>query len=457
MRSEWATSIEGWLTFIVCCFALVANSYLVLAAWRRSPLGTVTSVVMLQILVGTALVPFLSALGLGRSGFHATQYLLQNKAPGLYSGLHLGLFSIGSLLGWHFGLKHSSSRSFVAVIGWPLFRLDAFRCTLLLLSLSFLSYAALFALVDWDVLLSNARGASREVYGEQQSYLFLKSVASVGMYSVCFLPSMLKHGERARLSFVCGLILFYVILTFAIGISRNLILWTALVPAVVLIRYSGLGLLGRVIGTLSAFCFAAFVLVYGKSYSQVQRRFVTDGELSSLESSGGEGALSALLANLEFQWYSIDAGIRNCLDGNPPPLLEFALAISIGFVPAGMLESAGFGDLAYSSHAERGISFINASYFSLGDGTVPPGIVGYSAYLGPWLMGFVVGFLFLFLLSSSLQFSRRSGLAQASAVSWFCSLLVINWMSFIPMAGALATFCLIVMYAYSFGSMVLRR
>ena len=53
-----------------CGIALLANLYLIYVTWRKSPLGTIASVVLLQILLGTAIIPIGIQLGLYSSGFH---------------------------------------------------------------------------------------------------------------------------------------------------------------------------------------------------------------------------------------------------------------------------------------------------------------------------------------------------------------------------------------------------
>jgi hypothetical protein len=442
-------STAGLSVLSMCCCAVVADLYLMYVSWRKSPLGTIVALVILQILLGTAVVPIAIAAGLYGGGFHGNQYFLQNDPPGIAAAAHLGLFSIGGIVGWHFGVRSSFSRRAVTILSRPLLKLDAFRCAAFLLIFSFGCYVTLFILIDWDVLLSNARGGSRDAYGGNQGYLFLKSLASVGMWSVCFLPSILKHCNRRKIVFIAALLLCYVCLTFVIAISRNLLLWSILVPVIVLVRYSGASQSVKLLAAMAVVLFASVVLLYGKSFSQVQRRLVSNGEWSSLESSNPEGLASAVISNLEFQWYSVDAGIKNFLSGGPMPVAELGLAMAVGYVPSRMLDSVGLGFLSYVSYGDDGVIPINSRYFSLADGTVPPGTVGYSAYLGPWVMGFAIGFLLLYSLASVLQFSCHSGLRHGCSISWFFALLLVNWFSFIPMACALATFGALLIFGLS--------
>ena len=432
-----------------CGIALLANLYLIYVTWRKSPLGTIASVVLLQILLGTAIVPIGIQLGLYSSGFHGNQYLLANLEPGLAPVLHPFCFSIGSVIGWHVGVKSRFSGRVITILSRPLYKVNAFYCALFLLVVSLLSYALLFALIDWQLLLSNARGGSGAAYGEQQKYLFLKSFASLGMWSVCFLPSLSKAAGRSKVLLIVAMILVYVILTFALAISRNLLLWTTLVPAIVLLRYSAVRLYFKFVATVVVVIFASIVLLYGKSYSQVQRKFISDGEMSAPERYDSDNLIAATISNLEFQWYSIDAGICNFISSNPPPLAELPLSIVFGYVPSRVLELVNLSGLSYTSYGDSGIVSVNSRYFSLDDGTVPPGIVGFSAYLGPWVMGFFVGFLFLYCLSTVLQFSCVSTTIQTSWICWFWTVLLINWFSFIPMACALASFGALVIFGYS--------
>jgi hypothetical protein len=432
-----------------CGIALLANLYLIYVTWRKSPLGTIASVALLQILLGTAIVPIGIQLGFYSSGFHGNQYLLTNLEPGIAPVLHLFCFTIGSVFGWHVGVRSRFSGRVITILSRPLYKVNAFYCALFLLVVSLLSYGLLFALIDWDLLLTNARGSTGAAYGEQQKYLFLKSFASLGMWSVCFLPSLSKVAGRSKMSLIVAMILVYVILTFAIAISRNLLLWTILVPAIVLLRYSALRLYFKFVATAVVVIFASIVLLYGKSYSQVQRKFISDGEMSAPEKYDSDNLITATISNLEFQWYSIDAGICNFVSGNPPPLAELALSITVGYVPSRVLESVSLSGLSYTSYGDSGIAAVNSRFFSLDDGTVPPGIIGFSAYLGPWVMGFLVGFLFLYSLSTVLQFSFVSTSRQASWICWFWLLLLTNWFSFIPMACALASFGALVIFGYS--------
>jgi len=435
---------------IVCGYAVAVNLYLMYVSWRKSPLGVIAALAIVQILLGTAVVPIAIAAGLYGGGYQANQYLLQNDPPGIAAAAHLGLFSIGGIVGWHFGLRSRLSRGVVTVLSRPLFKLDAFRCVVFLLCLSFCCYITLFVLIDWDVLLVNARGGSREPYGEKQGYLFLKSLASLGMWAVCFLPSICKYCNRRKICFVLALLLLYILITFATSISRNLLLWSVVAPIAVFVRYSRVRRSLKVLAALAVLVFAASVLVYGKSYNQVQRRILSDGEWSSLQSANDEGLASTVISNLEFQWYSIDAGIENFLSGNPPPVGELGLSLAIGYIPSRILDAINLGFLSYNSYGDCSVIAVNSSAFSLSDWTIPPGTVGSSAYLGPWVMGLVVGFLFLYLLATVLQLSCHSGLGHACSVSWFFALLLVNWFSFIPMACALATFAALVIFTLSF-------
>ena len=343
----------------MCCCTVVADLYLIYVSWRKSPLGPIVALVILQILLGTAVVPIAIAAGLYGGSFHGNQYLLQNDPPGIAAAAHLGLFSIGGIVGWHFGARSGFCRRAVTILSRPLLKLDAFRCAVCLLILSFGCYAILFIQIDWTVLLSNARGGSRDAYGESHGYLFLKSMASVGMWSVCLLPSILRYCNRRKIVFIAALILLYVCLTFVIAVSRNLLLWSILLPAIVLVRYSGVSRLVKCLAAMVVVVSASGVLLYGKSFSQVQRRLVSSGEWSSLESSSPEGLAVSVISNLDFQWFAVDAGIKNFLAGGPMPVAEVGLAMAIGYVPSRMLESVGLGSLSYVSYGDEGIVPIN--------------------------------------------------------------------------------------------------
>lgn len=411
--------------------------YVVVASWRHSPIGTLLAVTIAQVCIGTTVVPILIALGIYAPGFHGQQYAISNPMPELAASVHILLFSIGSVAGWRFGIKRKSACQSTLAVERLLTAVDPFHCAITLLCVSFAAYFLLFFFIDWEVLLLNARNGSIAEYGELKKWLFLKSVASLGIWATCFLPSLIPLKSRKRLYSLCLLILIYVLITYVLSISRNLILLALIVPAIIVMRHFNPTIGKRIAFTVLISIFAGIVLLYGKSYNQVQRAFVTDGNVSTVEKYESKNTISALLANLEFQWYSVDAGITAYNQGYIPPIGENILATSIGFVPSGILELVGAPFLAYSSYGDHGISNKNSRAFHLDDGSVPPGTIGYSAYLCPFSMGFGIGFVFLFLASSALA---REHNVKDRWLKWFWTLLFINWFTFIPMACALATF-----------------
>lgn len=406
----------------------------------RGPLGLVAAVQVLQLAAGTALTPLLYELNILEPGDEGASYIARNGLPGVGASFAVFTFWVAVVLAdGGFG----GDRPMVRGQGSKLTVASLQHLAWSLLVVSLVAYAVLFALVDWSLLLTEARSGDIDAYGTNQRWLFLKSIASVGLYAACFGAVFAKATPLVRYGFaaVFGL---YVLLTFVTSISRNFLLYALLIPTVGLTGRFGRRDVRSSFGILVALMLGALVLVYGKTYGQSQRALVMTGRWVDPEAFQSANPLIAFVRNTEFLWFSVDAALRSETEHGWVVVKEWALASALGFVPSRALASVGFGPLSYTTLADVGGCALNTDAYGLPGTTVPLGIIGFGAYtlsfVGPTLFGVILGAT-LALLSKRVN----DGDEVAFVCRWVGLYLAREYLSFIPMAGALATFAALLM------------
>lgn len=414
-------------------------------ALKRSAFGVLLLSTLVWFLIGSCLYPIFDLLGVVERGTEVQDFISRNGEPGFATALHILLAAVGMAVGYAYRPREGlAERATFAVANAMGQGNDKFiwRASILLGIGCYLIY---FQLVGFDVALINAaaaRSGDFEGFGEKDAYLFIKTVAAIGFVATCFLPVILL-GKKGKL-----FILLYaalIVMAYSNSISRNLLLYGAIVPLLVYMRlkwdvmsrknrFSSLILMAILIP------FALLVLNYGK----VMGHYISatlSGDYYSLTSEVGEvKLLDSILNNFGFQWVSVQAGIDHFQKtGMPFVTQEPFLAAFFGAIPSRVLSAFG-ADFLYYGTATTKLACVNSAAFGYVECTVPPLTIGYSAYLLPGAGGFLIGFIWLrlYVALERMWMSIQANNLPKLWVPYFLWGFVVNFFTFIPSTLALA-------------------
>lgn len=392
----------GSLIAAVCCLGSLAMlTWILYSLLRESEFGVVVFMAELPFILSCTVYPVLIMFGLISPGLEGSLYVSNHGVPGLGVSIHVFLYSLGGLAGYHYGRKmHSASGAqWLLRVSERAVPNPSFWVRPLLLGLFI--WLAFFQLVGVEVALANAVRARSGVFdgfGEDVRWLFLKTLASSFMFCACAVPVFLKDFGKYWHLFAIYCVL--VILVFVNSISRSSILNYLLVPMAVYVysrKSVPLFLIAFAIGIL----IAAPVLLFGKSAGQwisamAEGRSSIEFEVYLTSSS----VLESYLRNVEFTWYSVQAGISHFFqNGGSYFPLDVLASLLFGIFPSRVLDAIGLGALSYSGmEVDERLACVNTAQFSSGmDCTIPPLWIGYSAYLLPFGGGLLFGFFRFFI------------------------------------------------------------
>lgn len=434
------------------CLSALAVSAVVVRSIRRSAFGVLLASTVAGFLIGDCLYPIFHIAGVIESQGEVADFIQKNGEPGLATAVHVMLMSFGMLFGYSYRPRHSVSGQ---AIGWVTARLMEGRDTVVWrasILLGIVSYLLYFYLVGVDVALMNAaaaRGGDFDGFEGKDSFVFLKTVAAVGFVATCFVP-MALHEKRKI--FIAAFALL-VVTAYANSISRNLLLYTAIVPLLVYLRLR-VDLIGR--SSLKGSLFlglalipsALLVLTYGKVMGHFIRSYFTGDYYSMAEQIGEVSSLELILSNYGFQWVSVQAGIDHFFSSGGPLLsAEHPLAAVFGAIPSRVLSAFGL-DFLYYGNIQPSLTCINSQAFGYVDCTVPPLSPGYSAYLLPGAGGFIIGYAWMRLYAAieNLWIAFQRSDRQRLWIPYFLWGLVVNIFTFIPSTLAVAATQLVWVY-----------
>jgi hypothetical protein len=413
-------------------------------AIRRSAFGILLASSLIWPLIGTCLYPLFHMFDAVEPNGEVTDFISRNGAPGLAAALHIFLTATGMFCGYVYRSRTSlADRTTRWMTGRLIGANDAtvWRCSILLGVVSYLVY---FKLVGFDVALMNAaaaRSGDYEGFGEKDAYVFIKSVAAIGFVAASFVPVALFDKNRV-------FIITYVLLVataYANSISRNLLLYSAIVPVLVYLRLKlDIGKRKMHITTflfgLVMVPFALLVLNYGKIMGHYIRAYFTGDHYSLVEEAGGTPILHVILENFGFQWASVQAGIDHFVrTGGPLVTSEHGLALLLGAIPSRVLNFFGL-DFLYYGTVKPALACINSEAFGYIECNVPPLTIGYSAYLLPGVGGFLMGFIWLRLFVSieKVWLTLQQANWRKLWIPFFFWGMVVDLFTFIPSTYAMA-------------------
>ncbi len=411
---------------------------------RRSAFGILLAATLIWFLIGACLYPLFDLLRLVERGEEVSAFIALNGEPGLMTATHILLMATGMACGYLYRPHTGVSERAVRWIGVRLAAGDDLAIWRASVLLGIGAYILYFSLVGLDTALINAaaaRGGDFEGFGEKDAYLFIKTVAAVGLVSICFVSLALL-----RKSWWFSL-LYFVLLAMAYtnSISRNLLLYGGLVPLLVYVRLRGDlrrrgGGKHTYVMALALIPLALLVLNYGKVMGHYISAYMSGDYYSLTEEVGEISQLDVLLNNFGFQWASVQAGIDHFLATARPFFpQEHFLAALFGAIPSRVLNALGL-DALYYGKVSATLACVNSQAFGYVECTVPPLSVGYSAYLLPGAGGFLVGYVWLriYVAIERLWLALQQHNWHKLWIPYFMWSLVVNFFTFIPSSLAVS-------------------
>ncbi|HZW12295.1 MAG TPA: hypothetical protein VFF81_03765 [Noviherbaspirillum sp.] len=426
-----------FLSVMLVCTVLVL-------AIKRSAFGVLLLMALIWFLIGSCIYPIFDLFGIVERGVEVQDFISRNGEPGLATALHVLLASIGMACGYMYRPRKGIGDSVVGAVTSKLIGAnDSFVWRVSIL-LGIACYLVYFQLVGFDVALINAaaaRGGDFEGFGEKDSYLFIKTVAAIGLVATSFLPMMLLAKKDRIFILLYGLL---IVMAYSNSISRNLVLYGAIVPVLVYVRlkwdmtkrsarYSALIVASVLIP------FALLVLNYGKVMGHYISFYLSGDDYSMTSEVGDVSVIDSILNNFGFQWVSVQAGIDHFFrTGLPLVTQEQFLAAFFGAIPSRVLSFFG-ADFLYYGTVTTKLACINSGAFGYQECTVPPLAIGYAAYLLPGAGGFLVGFVWLrfYVAIERVWLSIQASDYRKLWIPYFLWAAVVNFFTFIPSALAL--------------------
>lgn len=385
------------LMFLLYYLSGLATICIIIISFKRSAYGVLLASTLLWYLIGVCIYPILELFFLVDRGVDAISFILYNDPPGLMAAAHVFFISVGMLIGY-FGCSRKSGIKYFLDKIFNRFRFSTINpIKLWRISIIFglLIFALYFFLVGFDTALVNAAAARSGVFDEFENenvdqYLFLKTLAGIGGVSVFVLVFALHDRDRIFIF----LFLVFIALGYVNSISRSLILYSLIVPLIVFARLRRFSPIWLILGIL-LLPLGYYVLLYGKPFGYFMSAYIS-GQNYVLEAYQGDaGFLNAVFRNLDFQWYSIQAGINHFFETGLPLIPhDVPLATLFGIIPSRILGFFGV-DFLYYGNADVRLSCVNTEMFGLPGCTIPPSLYGYSAYFLPLAGGLLIGFVML--------------------------------------------------------------
>jgi hypothetical protein len=360
---------------------------------RRSEFGLVVAYAESFTFFGAFVYPVFFYSELITPALEGASFLSTTGTPTLATAAHIGCYLVGALSG--FALANQATRlpsiSRAYVFAGTLIRDERafFRGALIIGICSLGTYLTLIGPDNAIAYAAAMRSGIFDNIGEDdQRFLFLKSLSFVFTFIVCFIPSILK-APKAKLLVFCYLI--FVAMLFLVSISRTVILLNLVIPLLIYLRIRTRTFPKFLLLAACTVPFLFGFLLYGKPLGFVLFKFITDGEIASIEPYlSDHGFLSAFFGNFEFIWFSTEAGIRHFLASELPLLPPDLFLSPAGFVPSRVFGSIGLESLDYRA-VQQPLACLNTSYFGF-DCSIPPRDLGLAAYVLPFTGAFVLGF-----------------------------------------------------------------
>ncbi|WP_026606752.1 hypothetical protein [Methylocapsa acidiphila] len=383
------------IVIYVCSFALFAVVFA--QAALQSEFGVFIIFADLPLALALCVYPILMASGMIDPGIEGVAFLTYNPAPGVTAAFHILLFAFGSFVGFNIPIRGDVTVGAHKIVQFGRATIHSWRKVQLV---GIFIWILFFLLVGWDTairLAIFARAGEIEGFGEDQRWLFIKTIGTVFVaLSASSVPLHLIDKSRDLLSVALHILL--VIILYINSYSRNYILLFLIIPIVVHI-FSLRGVLPLLVGAGVALAIGVPVLLYTKSLGYAAASLVSEGVVGEIEGyQQSDSFIETFLRSNEAQWYSVQAGINQFVaTGGPTVPVDLVLAAIFGIVPSRILSYFGLDYLYYGSLADNSLTCVNTKQFGMYAQdtacTIPPFWAGFSAYTIPIFGGFIFGFV----------------------------------------------------------------
>lgn len=425
---------------------------IVVTAIKRSPVGWLMIVYEYFFFLGVCIYPILLYFDVIEVPELFAMYVLSNGSPSVATFTHLLLYGIGSWCGYYLisnRLVNKCADNIIAfAVNNPINNYLAFYSVV---GFSLLISAFFFNAVGFSTAISaasDARSGDFSGFLGFEQYMFLKVLASVGMFAIVFIPYIIMDQRHTKLAFM-GI--------FLIGISIYI---ETVARAAIQDSIGVLFLLYCVLNKkkgVSFFIFsglvlalASFVFIYGKSFVVSLSLYLFENKEFELIDQGSESnEIGYFFEHFAHLVYSADAGLKHfATHGSIIP--NDILLSPIGFLPSAVFSAFGLDFLSYQliTDKEQIFSCINSTYFpSANVCTTPPYYVGASAYLlpfaGAFLFGYVRFWIYAVIETCWMQLKDH---AEFIWFPYFILLIAQTFMLFVPSTNAFAVFLLIMLW-----------
>jgi hypothetical protein len=430
--------------FLIYTASFAVMTSLLARMLYRSEFGVLVISVEYMYLLGCCLYPLLFSAGLVTPGVGGESFINNNGAPGLLAALHILVYCLSGAAGYLLSQKKPCNclTPFAVQLNKLVRSRQLWFAALIVFGALMYGLYLYFIGLENALIYSTAMRSGLFENIEETRFLFLKTLASLSLYAVCFVYANLVRG-KARLLLLSYVLL--VIVAYLLSISRSLLLDFLLVPFLVYSRaHFGVTSAAR-IAVISVL--GGLVLFFGKNFGTYMSVVLTGtGQDYALQAKAAEyGLFNGLMINVEHVWYSVEAGLVHFFENGPLFPRDLIYASLIGFVPSRVLEMIGMGAFYYGDQ-QSSLPLINTEIFGLPGSTVPAGWIGYSAYLSPVGGAIIFGMVKFYVygrLEKLWRFARGSDVGL-TWIPYFLFLIVSSMLSLVASNIAPASFTLFI-------------
>lgn len=387
-------------SFIIYVFSLLAILSIIYTAFKKSSFGMLLAMYLMWYVIGLYLYPLFNLLDWVEPNIEGISFVAQNGQPGILTAIHILFVSMGMCVGYFARGKYNNKNGFLEKISISLGRVDPIKIGYITVIFSISIILLFYSITGFSTAISSsaaARSGDYSGFEGNEQFMFLKTFSSIAVVATSIFPVALYRKSHL----LVFLYLVLITLTYLNSISRTILFSGIVVPAIIFAKFRGISFKsGLILALLIPLGYV--VLLYGKPFGQWISSYIEGRDYEIRAYQGDVGFLNAMLTNVSYQWYSVEAGIIHFfkMESSFFPQ-EIILAFLFGMIPSRILEFFNLGFLYYGN-VEASLACINTDIFGLYNAnslinrcTVPTTFFGYSAYLLPIGGGFFAGLIML--------------------------------------------------------------
>ena len=158
-------------------------------------------------------------------------FVASNGAPYLAEAFHVFLYALAACIGYFvFSKKTSFGNKFINLLK---VKFNPEKMFLKLILFGLVAFYLFYFMVCVDNVFLHAKAARAgfvENYGDAQKYLFLKTLAKVATYSVCFLPWFLQGERSMKYKLIFAMYVVFLMLNYISSYGRGMWLGSLIIP-----------------------------------------------------------------------------------------------------------------------------------------------------------------------------------------------------------------------------------